>query len=143
MSVNVNEIEKVAVAIDSYTYKHLIKNPEFAWLKCAAEAEPQSKKVHRTVKTPDTTYHVFFWNFSDFVWNKKAVNVCPDKTQYAMFRYALNDRRHTIIELTEDGNVIPDVKTYDKWGCDEEFSYILNFKVQIFLWDDEDDIILE
>lgn len=149
MNANVNEIEKIVVAIDDDTYKEAIKYSEFEWLKNAAERNGcktpyslQDLQVHRTEKTPDNTYHIFFWNFSDFLWGERAVSICPKPNEYQSLRIFLKNHRHAIVECTGDGLVFPDIKPDDQWGCDEEFEYILHWKTEVFLWNDEKNIIL-
>lgn len=82
-------------------------------------------KITWVVKTPDTKYHIYLWD-----WEK------PDMEKYGGFKKILNHRRHSIIEISEDGNIFRDVKTSDIYGCDEEFEEILGWTADIVLWND-------
>lgn len=85
------------------------------------DLNPDVKKV---VTTPDDAYYVFYWDFK--CWSGEKVE--------ALTR-CIKDIRHSLIIVSEEGNIFRDNKTWDNNGCDEEFEELLSWKTDVLIWD--------
>ena len=84
----------------------------------------------RPVTTPDETYIVLYWD--DIPVGTEEVN------EFLKF---VQNIRHSVLMIREDGNIIKDVQTDDDRGCDGEFEEILNWTAHITVWGAADDVL--
>lgn len=125
---------KIAVAIDSATREEILHHKDVPlWLERGNDVAPWLLKLetsghYRRVSTPDEQYHIYKWDWEE-----------PDPEMYLAFKTLIESRKHSILEISEDGNIWTDVETSDRLGCDEEFEEILGWTADIILWNNSAD----
>lgn len=114
---------KTAIAIDEGTYHEILDAKDGkADILTAKVQEDSFKKI----ETPDTTYMVFLWDWS-----------CPDMNDgYRELLSFLETRRHSIVSIREDGEILSDIEVEDEFGEDSAFETILGWTANIVLWSD-------
>ena len=73
-----------------------------------------SPDFNNTFKTPDEKYQIFYWDFTDLI-------------GFEELESKLKNIRHSLIIITDDGDINVDVKTEDDRGCDEEFYELISW----------------
>jgi len=122
-----SRIIKAAIAIDLETKNEIFrKYSKIPGMLLKLE----ENGCFRSVSTADMEYCIYLWDQKD-----------PGMEMYGGFKKILMNRRHSILEITEDGSIIRNVKTHDIYGCDEEFEEILGWTVDITLWNNPDDSV--
>ena len=109
--------EQAAVAMWQPDYEELKENFADFFLSC-----DKKKKV----ETPDETYVVLYWDYIDSAHH-----------DLQLLKACLKKRRHAILEIREDGEIIGDTETDDWRGCDGEFDEILGWSAKIDIWGDQ------
>ena len=122
-------LRKAAVAIDETTRQEILQ-------KCSKLSvwiyNLEDSRHHRLVETSDMDYHIYMWDWEE-----------PDEEMYKEFLRVTECRKHSILEISEGGNIWSAIETCDMYGCDEEFSEILGWTADIVLWNDSSDSLFE
>ena len=79
--------------------------------------------VKKVVSTTFTTYHVYYWDWCKFYGSK----------EYTELHFELARVRHSLIEISEDGEFRSDNQNEDEWGCDDEIETVLFWDADITL----------
>ena len=78
-------------------------------------------------KTPDETYTVIYWQDYEVTY--------PDTPMDALLK-DIEDIRHSLVTISEDGVIDRQAVSSDDRGCDEEFDEILSWRADICVWDE-------
>lgn len=121
--------KKIAIAVNRQTFDEIVER--FTEIT----TDRTNRNMLRRIETPDDLYVIMYWDwenpdndYTDNIWND-------------MLRF-LEHRRHSRVEIDENGNIFADIETDDEFGCDEVFNEILGWKAEICLWQDISEIII-
>lgn len=108
---------KVALVVDANDYG-----------KIAAEVKTIADLVKidcsKTVETPDNKYICLYWD-----------SICWGMPETIPLVVKLEFMRHSLIAISEDGEIWTDIETCDENGTDEEFHEILSWDADILCWE--------
>ena len=110
--------EKKALAIDAMAREELQELGLFTLFQ-----DREKKGRFRKTETPDDAYYCYYWECESI-----------DPVEWEDVCDWLKKRRHAMITVTEEGDLIKDVSVSDEFGCDEEFYEILGWKTELTLW---------
>lgn len=72
--------------------------------------------VEREYETADTKYNIYYWHWTPMPFDESI----------------LNDKRHAMIQFSEDNEFYHNIVSEDSRGCDEEFDFMFNWQLAIF-----------
>ena len=119
------EILKAALAIDEHT-KEELKERGLYGLLSSCEKENSVRPVKM-----DGDYFVYYWD-----------DVYVDDGEWNRMMKFLEHRRHSLVEVKEDGSAFIDVEEEDEFGSDEVFRFILGTRTDICLWQEPEEVVV-
>lgn len=115
---------KIAVALEEKRCHALKARIHGRWL-----TKPELKT--RLETTPDDNYVIVTGEW-----------IGLGDPEYADFLRAIENQRHAIVTISDEGEIWLNVVTEDADGCDEAFSYILGWSASICLWEDTSQMLV-
>ena len=109
---------KVGLCVDAFDVPLIQENLDEIYKNVS------SFDAHAFKSTPDNTYEVFYWEYVK--WDLEPVRPLLKK---------LEGIRHSLITVSEEGEIWTDVLVSDSRGCDEEFYEVLSWNADICFWD--------
>lgn len=115
---------KIAVALEKTRYDDLKSRIDGRWL-----TKPELKT--RLETTPDDDYVIVTGEW-----------IGLGNSEYQDFLRAIEEQRHAIATISDEGEIWMNVVTEDADGSDEAFSYILGWSATLCLWQETDQILV-
>lgn len=121
-------MQQLAIAVDINDYNEL--RNMFTHVRPAETFADflGSATQYNELTTPDNTYVILYWE-----------EPCLEQAVYDALLCKLSSRKHALIAITEEGDIVRHIASVDADGCsDGEFEEILGAYTTICLWGDAD-----
>lgn len=115
---------KIAVALDYNQYQALKRRKDGKWLH-----NPELRVCREHTHEGDYAIVSGEW-------------IGLGDPEYESFLRAIEQRRHALVSVSDDGEIWLDVETKDEDGEDETFQYILGWNFNILKWGESSELIV-